>query len=49
MRMLAYGTAADAVGEYDRMAESTCIEAMVRFSIGVVKVFGKEYSREPKS
>ena len=47
--MLAYGKVTDAIGEYVRMGESTCIEAMERFAYAVFKVFGKEYLREPNA
>ncbi len=49
LRMLAYGKAADAVDEYVRMGESTCIEAMEHFAYAVVKVFGPRYLREPNA
>ena len=35
------------VDEYIPMAKSTHIEAMIRISILMVKVFGVEYLREP--
>lgn len=47
MRMLAYGGAADAVDEYVRLAESTCLEALQRFCEGVVYAFGSEFLRSP--
>nr|XP_020160052.1 uncharacterized protein LOC109745348 [Aegilops tauschii subsp. strangulata] len=46
MRMLALGTAADAVGEMARMGESTCLKTTVKFARVVVEVFGSEYLRE---
>ena len=49
LRMLACGKAADAIDEYVRMGESTCIEAMEHFAYAVVKVFGKKYLREPNA
>jgi hypothetical protein len=45
--MLAYGIAADSWDEYLRMSESTCGDAMVRFVITMVEVFGPQYLREP--
>ena len=45
--MLAYGTTADSRDEYLRMSESTCGDAMVRFAIAVVELFGSRYLREP--
>jgi hypothetical protein len=47
LRMLAYGTATDSWDKYLRMSESTCVVAMVRFATAVVKVFGRQYLREP--
>jgi hypothetical protein len=47
VRMLAQGTVVDVVDEYVGMAESTCIEATVRFATVLVKVLGEEYLREP--
>ena len=48
LRMLALGTAANAVGEMVRMGESTCLKTTVKFARAVVEVFGSEYLREPK-
>lgn len=47
MRMVVYGTTVDAVDEYVRMADSTCIDAIVRFVTALVQLFGPEYLREP--
>ncbi|XP_073358214.1 uncharacterized protein [Aegilops tauschii subsp. strangulata] len=47
LRMLALGTAADAVGEMVRTGESTCLKTIVKFACVVVEVFGPEYIREP--
>ncbi|XP_020201396.1 uncharacterized protein [Aegilops tauschii subsp. strangulata] len=47
LRMLAYGMAADSWDEYLQMSESTCRDAMVRFAVAVVEVFGPQYLREP--
>jgi hypothetical protein len=49
LRMLALGTAADAVGEMVRMGESTCLKTTVKFARAVVEVFGPEYLREPNA
>ncbi|XP_044428147.1 probable leucine-rich repeat receptor-like protein kinase At5g49770 [Triticum aestivum] len=46
LRMLALGTAAEAVGEMVRMGESTCLKTTVKFSHAVVQFFGAEYLRE---
>ncbi|XP_073368052.1 uncharacterized protein [Aegilops tauschii subsp. strangulata] len=46
LRMLALGTAADAVGEMVRMGESTCLKTTIKFARAVVQVFGAEYLRE---
>jgi hypothetical protein len=47
LQMLAYGTVVDSWDEYLQMRESTCRDAMVRFAIVVVEVFGPQYLREP--
>ncbi|XP_074355895.1 uncharacterized protein LOC141695556 [Apium graveolens] len=47
LRMLAYGTAADAVDDYVRIGESTTIESLKRFVKAIVEVFGAEYLRRP--
>ncbi|XP_020152263.1 uncharacterized protein [Aegilops tauschii subsp. strangulata] len=49
LRMLALGTAADAVGEMVRMGESTCLKTSVKFARAVVELFGPEYLREPNA
>ncbi|XP_073367532.1 uncharacterized protein [Aegilops tauschii subsp. strangulata] len=49
LRMLALGTAADAVGEMVRMVESTCLKTTFKFASAVVEVFGPEYLREPNA
>lgn len=48
IRMLSYGTAADSVDEYLRMAESTAIESLKYFCKTVIKVYGEQYLRSPK-
>ncbi|XP_074326626.1 uncharacterized protein LOC141664570 [Apium graveolens] len=47
LRMLAYGTAADAIDDYVRIGESTAIESLRRFVKAIVEVFGAEYLRRP--
>ncbi|XP_074327018.1 uncharacterized protein LOC141664959 [Apium graveolens] len=47
LRMLAYGTAADAIDDYVRIGESTTIESLRRFVKAIVEVFGAEYLRRP--
>ncbi|XP_020151889.1 uncharacterized protein [Aegilops tauschii subsp. strangulata] len=49
LRMLALGTAADAVGEMVRMGDSTCLKTTVKFTCAVVEVFGPKYLREPNA
>uniref|UniRef100_A0A0D3CV56 DDE Tnp4 domain-containing protein n=1 Tax=Brassica oleracea var. oleracea TaxID=109376 RepID=A0A0D3CV56_BRAOL len=47
IRVLAYGTAADAVDEYLRIGETTtraCVEKIVE---GIINLFGDEYLRKP--
>ncbi|XP_020169365.1 uncharacterized protein [Aegilops tauschii subsp. strangulata] len=46
LRILALGTAADAVGEMVRMGESTYLRTTVKFARAMVQVFGAEYLRE---
>ncbi|VAH58613.1 unnamed protein product [Triticum turgidum subsp. durum] len=45
LRMLAYGTTANSWNEYLRMSESTCGDAMVRFTTAVIEVIGPRYLR----
>ncbi|KAL6587400.1 hypothetical protein OROMI_000378 [Orobanche minor] len=47
LRMLAYGTAADAVDDYVRIGESTTIESLKKFVKTIVEVFGAKYLRRP--
>ncbi|XP_040254314.1 uncharacterized protein [Aegilops tauschii subsp. strangulata] len=49
LRMLALGTAADAVGEMVRMGESMCLKTTVKFACAVVEEFGPEYLIEPNA
>ena len=46
-RLLAYGVAADALDEYIRIGESTALEALRKFAVAVVEIFGQEYMRLP--
>jgi hypothetical protein len=46
-RVLAYGVPADALDEYIRIGESTTLEALRKFVVDVVEVFGPEYMRLP--
>ena len=45
--MLSYGVPADFMDQYIRIGESTVIESLRRFVIGIIKVFGDEYLRSP--
>jgi hypothetical protein len=47
IRMLAYGTAADMLDEYLKVAETTALECLENFVQGVVEIFGGEYLRSP--
>ena len=49
VRMLAYGTAADAVDDYVRIGESTSIESLKRFVKAIVEIFAAEYLRRPNA
>jgi hypothetical protein len=40
MRMLAYGTPADALDEYLKIGKSTALECLDKFARGVIQVFG---------
>ena len=48
-RMLAYGVPANALDEYIRIGESTALEALRKFVVDVVEVFGPEYMRRPNA
>uniref|UniRef100_A0A1J3D7M3 Nuclease HARBI1 n=1 Tax=Noccaea caerulescens TaxID=107243 RepID=A0A1J3D7M3_NOCCA len=47
IRLLAYGTAADAVDEYLRIGESTARSCLDNFVEGIINVFGNDYLRRP--
>ncbi|KAL7616977.1 hypothetical protein Lser_V15G01900 [Lactuca serriola] len=47
MRVLAYGTSADAHDEYLRMSENVTRDALVKFVEGVISCFHEEYLRRP--
>ncbi|XP_024198606.1 uncharacterized protein LOC112201912 [Rosa chinensis] len=47
LRMLTYGAGEDQCAEYCRMAKSTSIEALKRFTRGIVNLYSAEYLRAP--
>ncbi|XP_023734693.1 uncharacterized protein LOC111882548 [Lactuca sativa] len=47
MRVLAYGTSADAQDEYTRRSEIVTKDALIKFIEGVISCFGKKYLRRP--
>ncbi|XP_056860245.1 uncharacterized protein LOC130508653 [Raphanus sativus] len=47
IRMLAYGSAADAVDEYLRLGESTALSCLHHFTDGIIQLFGDQYLRRP--
>ncbi|XP_019096427.1 PREDICTED: uncharacterized protein LOC109130820 [Camelina sativa] len=47
IRMMAYGSAADAVDEYLRLSETTALSCLSHFVESVVNLFGEEYLRKP--
>nr|KAJ0207271.1 hypothetical protein LSAT_V11C500242770 [Lactuca sativa] len=47
MRVLAYGTSADAQDEYMRMSETVTRDAVIKFVEGVIACFGEKYLRRP--
>ena len=47
LRMLAYGTPADALDDAYRIAESTALENLDHFCQSVVDIYGTEYLRSP--
>jgi hypothetical protein len=46
---LAYGTPADALDEYLKIAESTSIKCLKLFVEGMIHIFGDEYCEDPTS
>jgi hypothetical protein len=47
VHLLAYGVAANALDEYICIGESTALEALRKFTVDVVEIFGEEYMRLP--
>ena len=47
IRILAYGSAADSVDEYVRIAESTSVECLEHFCESVIACFGQHYMHDP--
>ncbi|KAL6844872.1 hypothetical protein ACP4OV_025531 [Aristida adscensionis] len=47
IRMLAYGTPADSLDEYLKVAETTALDCLGNFVEGVIEVFGNKYLRRP--
>ncbi|XP_024172300.1 uncharacterized protein LOC112178378 [Rosa chinensis] len=47
LRMLTYSAGADQCAEYCRMAKSTAIETLKRFTRGIVNLYSAEYLRAP--
>lgn len=47
LRMLAYGSSADSIDEYVRIAESTTLQCLSHFCNAVVAAFAAEYLRSP--
>ncbi|XP_024016514.1 uncharacterized protein LOC112089892 [Eutrema salsugineum] len=47
IRMMANGTAADAVDEYLRLGASTALLCLKNFTEGIISLFGDEYLRRP--
>lgn len=48
-RMLAYGTPADSLDEYLKVAETKTLECLDKFVTGLIELFGDEYLRSPTS
>ncbi|CAN7044728.1 unnamed protein product [Brassica oleracea var. botrytis] len=46
-RLLAYGSAADTVDEYLRLAEITALSCLHNFTDRIIQLFGDEYLRRP--
>jgi len=49
IRILAYGSPADSVDEYVRIGETTTVECLERFVLGICTIFGNEYLRRPNN
>ena len=49
IRILAYGSPADSVDEYVRIGETTAVECLERFVLGICTIFGNEYLRRPNN
>ncbi|CAJ2660065.1 unnamed protein product [Trifolium pratense] len=49
LRILAYGSPADSVDDYVRIGESTTLECLDRFVMGVCTIFGAQYMRRPNN
>ncbi|WZZ77775.1 putative nuclease HARBI1 [Brassica napus] len=47
IRMMAYGSPADAVDEYLRLGETTALLCLEHFVQGIINIFGDEYLRRP--
>ncbi|KAL0855226.1 hypothetical protein Bca101_060378 [Brassica carinata] len=47
IRMLAYGSAADTVDEYLRLAETTALSCLHNFTDGIIQLYEEEYLRRP--
>ncbi|XP_021742759.1 uncharacterized protein LOC110708845 [Chenopodium quinoa] len=47
IRILAYGSPADAVNEYIKIGESTALECLFKFCRAIIDVFGDVYMRKP--
>jgi len=49
LRIMAYGSAADAVDEYIRISESASLESLKQFAFAIIDEFGEEFLRSPTS
>ena len=49
IHILAYGSPADSVDEYVRIGETTAVECLERFVLGICTIFGNEYLRRPNN
>ncbi|CAK8578759.1 unnamed protein product [Lathyrus sativus] len=49
LRILAYGSSADSVDDYVRIGESTTLECLDKFVIGVCIIFGAQYMIRPNN